>query len=455
MCSSQIRIYSEKTSPRLDYAAGLIFGDIMGLDWEIVTDESRISRQGIPVINYSRKSIPDSFRIKPVSLLFEKGIIPREISITEWKGLPVFFDADRNPDGGPDSGSAPGSGSDCISEIPFDLLAASFYLVSRYEEYLDYRPDRHGRFPASASAAYRHGFLTLPVVDLWTRELAKELGQKYPGLKFSFSSYHALFTMDSDQPFAYLGKSLFRTAGGLARNMLTDRRKAAERLRVLAGKARDPFDVYDYILRSTAESGSCARFFFPAGSLSEYDRNPNWRNRRYRKLIRKLGNSHVSGLHPSYLASDDLSRFRSERERLGRILNRPVEISRFHFIRMRIPGSYRMISGEGINEDYSMGYPDHPGFRAGIARPFFFYDLGEERKTDLKLVPFQFMDSSFYDYMNLDPEEAEELIIKLVDETRNAGGLFVSLWHNTTLADTYEGRRWRALFEKMLVMQKP
>jgi hypothetical protein len=102
-----------------------------------------------------------------------------------------------------------------------------------------------------------------------------------------------------------------------------------------------------------------------------------------------------------------------------------------------------------------MGYPDHPGFRAGIARPFFFYDLGEERKTDLKLVPFQFMDSSFYDYMNLDPEEAEELIIKLVDETRNAGGLFVSLWHNTTLADTYEGRRWRALFEKMLVMQKP
>ncbi|NLA48911.1 MAG: hypothetical protein GX876_05545 [Bacteroidales bacterium] len=261
--------------------------------------------------------------------------------------------------------------------------------------------------------------------------------------------------MDLDQPFAYLGKGLIRTAGGLVRNILTDPLKAEERVMVLAGKAKDPFDVYDYILQSIFEKRTDTKFFFPAGNFSKHDRNPHWRNRDYRKLILKLGSMHVSGLHPSYLASEDLTRFRSERERLGRILKRGIMISRFHFIRMKIPDSYRMISGEGISEDYSMGYPDHPGFRAGIARPFFFYDLTEERLTDLKVIPFQYMDSTFYHYMNLDPGEAEEMIVKLMDETRKAGGLFVSLWHNTTIADTAEGRSWRKLFEKMLEMQKP
>ncbi len=443
MYPAGIKIYTERNTPRLNYTAALIFGDIMGLDWEIVTDSDRI--RGIPAINYSRRIIPGSFRVEPCSLLFEKGIIPREIQIRDWKGLPVFFYADRDP------GSGTGSGSG----IPFDIFAASFYLVSRYEEYQDYLPDRHGRFPASLSLAYRHGFLTLPVVDLWAGKLAKELGKKYPGLKFSFNKYNALLTMDSDQPFAYLGKGMIRTAGGLARNVLHDRRKAAERVRVLSGKAKDPFDVYDYILRSIFEKGTDTKFFFPAGNFSKHDRNPHWRNRDYRKLILKLGSRHVSGLHPSYLASEDLSRFRSERERLGRILNRGIMISRFHFIRMKIPDSYRMISGEGITEDYSMGYPDHPGFRAGIARPFFFYDLAAERQTDLKVIPFQYMDSTLYSYMKLDPVQAEPVIVKLMDETRKAGGLFVSLWHNTTITDTAEGQKWRELFEKMLEMQKP
>jgi|LSQX01.2.fsa_nt_gb hypothetical protein len=444
MYPAVIKIYSEKKTPRLSYSAELIFGNIMGLGWEIVTDTDMI--RGIPAVNYSRRIIPGSFRVEPCSLLFEKGIIPQEIQIRDWKGLPVFFSA---------SGSGSVSGIGPEPDIPFDIFAASFYLVSRYEEYQDYRPDRHGRFPASVSAAYRHGFLNIPVVDLWAGELAKALGRKYPELKFSFRKYNALLTVDTDQPFAYLGKGIVRTAGGLLRNLLHDPRKAAERIRVLTGKAKDPFDVYDYILRNISEKETDAIFFFPTGNFSKYDRNPHWRNRKYRRLIRKLGNMHASGMHPSYPASEDTGRFRSERERLDRILNRRIMISRFHFIRMKIPEAYRMIYGEGISEDYSMGYPDHPGFRAGIARPFLFYDLTGEKQTDLKIIPFQYMDSTFYHYMNLGPPEAEEIIVRLMDETRKAGGLFVSLWHNTTITATAEGRGWRKLFEKMLAMQKP
>ena len=114
-----------------------------------------------------------------------------------------------------------------------------------------------------------------------------------------------------------------------------------------------------------------------------------------------------------------------------------------------------MLAAEGITEDHSMGYPDQPGFRAGISRPYLFYDLTEEKQTRLKLVPFQIMDATLIHYMNLDPQHAEEVIIKLINETRKSGGLFVSLWHNTTLLNEPEWMGWRTLFEKVLDFQKP
>jgi len=102
-----------------------------------------------------------------------------------------------------------------------------------------------------------------------------------------------------------------------------------------------------------------------------------------------------------------------------------------------------------------MGYPEEPGFRAGIARPFLFYDLLEEVQTELTVVPFQIMDATLYQYKKLNPESAGEVIRNLINETRHAGGLFVSLWHNTSLLESSEWKEWRDLFEMMLQIQKP
>ncbi len=436
MHPDQIKIFAGKDSPRLRYIAGIILGDILGLDWNIITDEKDIDN--VPLINYSSKTIPGSFKIDPSPLLSETGISQTEISVSHWKGLPVFFESKQDQD------------------IPFDIFASSFYMVSRYEEYQDFIPDRHGRFAASLSLAFKKDFLNIPVVDLWAWELAAELEKKYSHLAFSFSNYDALLTIDSDQPFAYLGKGMIRSVGGFFKDLISGvPAKALERFRVLTHKENDPFEVYDYITGNIAENNTMAKFFFPVGRYSEYDKNPAWTNARYRSLMKKLGERYITGLHPSYYASDNVRKFRMEREWLSSIMGREIFLSRFHFIRMKIPGSYKMLAAEGITEDYSMGYPDQPGFRAGIARPYLFYDLTEEKQTSLKLVPFQVMDATLVQYMNLDPQGAEELIIKLINVTKKAGGLFVSLWHNTTLLNTPEWKGWRTLFEKVLDMQKP
>jgi hypothetical protein len=186
MDSRPVRIYSKEDAPRLRYVAGIILGDILGLSWDVVTDKRKLGKN--LVINYSSENIPGSYKIAPDSLLFEKGIAKKDIVINEWKSLPVFFL----------------SSSD--SDIPFDIFAASFYLVSRYEEYLEYQPDEFGRFKASSSFAFKNGFLGIPVVELWAKEIAKALLKKFRSLTFKRNEYSALLTIDIDQPFAYLGK---------------------------------------------------------------------------------------------------------------------------------------------------------------------------------------------------------------------------------------------------------
>ena len=434
MLSRPVRIYSTNDVPRLRYIAAIILGDILGLSWEVITDKRKLGKH--PVINYSDEIISGSLKITPHSILFETGLSPKEITVNEWKGLPVFFQTNSD------------------SDLPFDIFAASFYLVSRYEEYLDYKPDVHNRFPAASSLAFRNGFLQIPVIDYWTREMSKVFLKKFQSLVFRRNDYKAILTIDTDQPFAYLGKGLFRSIGGLI-NDLKGKGKATDRYKTVTKADKDPFEVYDYIIQNIESNGTEARFFFPVGDYSKHDKNPSWKNHEYRNLILKLTSKYKFGLHPSYDSAGNLPLLKKESLRLKTILDKDITSSRFHYIRLFTPKCYRDLLNAGITEDYSMGYPDEPGFRAGIARPYYFYDVTDDKQTNLKIFPFQVMDATLYQYKKLDPSVSGELILKLIGETRKAGGLFVSLWHNTTLLNSDEWRGWRNVFELILKNQKP
>jgi hypothetical protein len=433
MDTRPVKLYAKADVPRLRYIAGILLGDILGLSWELTTDKRKLGKY--PVINYSAESITGSFKIHPEPLLFESGIVPREISVSQWKGLPVFFQS--TPD----------------SDLPFDIFAASFFLVSRYEEYLEFQPDEFGRFPASSSIAFKNGFLEIPVVDLWVKELAKALTRKFQSMAFKRSEYKALLTIDTDEPFAYQGKSLMRTIGGLIRDISNNDGHVAGRYNTLAKGEKDPYEVFDYIIQNIEKHNTGVRFFFPVGDHSQYDKNPSWKNTDYRKLIHRLDDKYLTGLHPSFYAAGDSALINSEAARLKTILAREILISKFHYIRLFMPQSYNDIENAGIKEDYSMGYPEEPGFRAGIARPYHFYNVVEERQTTLKIVPFQIMDATLYKYKNLDSAASKELVLKLINETKRVGGLFVSIWHNTSLLDNSDWHLWRGVFEFMLQNQ--
>jgi len=430
-----IRIYSKEDVPRLRYIAGIILGDILGLSWEVITDKRKLGK--FPVVNYSSENLKDSFKINPDSLLFETGISSREINVSEWKSLPVFFPTSSD------------------SELPFDIFAASFYLVSRYEEYLEFQADEFGRFPAAQSLSVRNGFQCIPIVDLWAKELAKAFLRKFSTIAFKHNDYKALISFDTDQPFAYLGKSLIRSIGGVFHDITYNEGHLSDIYKTVAKGEKDPYEVFDYITENIEKTNTDARFFFAVGDYSQYDKNPSWKNSGYRKLILELSAKYKTGLHPSFYASENSSMVNAEIVRLKTIMGKEILSGRFHYIRLFMPQSYRDIYKAGIIEDYSMGYPDEPGFRAGIARPFYFYDVLEDKETNLKIFPFQIIDTTLYRYKKLDPASSKEVILHLINETRKVGGLFVSIWHNTSLLNNEEWQGWREVFEFILKEQEP
>ena len=435
MQPAKIKIYSAAESSRLKYIAGVILGDILGLSWEVITDKRKLGKQ--PVINYSQGKLTGGFKITPDPIMFENGISRKDLVIGSWKELPVFFQTSDD------------------SDLPFDIFGASFFLVTRYEEYLPSEHDEHGRYKAKESTAYRNGFLDRPVVDMWCREFSRCLLKHFPNLVFRRSEYRSLLTIDTDTPFAFLGKNIIRSFGELIHPAKGHQETVNERYRVITGEQKDPFDVFDYMIDNIEKHNTDSRFFFPVGNRSKHDENPSWRNEEYRKLIRRIAARYEIGLHPSYTAGSDGSLIGEEISRLNSITSKNISISRFHYLKLFMPDSYSRISQSGISEDYSMGYHDEPGFRAGIARPFYFYNVTKDVQTKLLIIPFQIMDVMLSDYKKLEPPMAKEIIGNIIAETRKAGGLFVSIWHNTSLVDDQKGRGWREAFEYTLITQRP
>ena len=117
---------------------------------------------------------------------------------------------------------------------------------------------------------------------------------------------------------------------------------------------------------------------------------------------------------------------------------------------MNIPETYRIYEKIGIKADYTMGYADHVGFRAGICTPFSFFDLLEDKETSLLVHPFSYMDGTLNQYMNLPVEEAIVKVQQLKEEVKAVEGQFIGVWHNETLNDKGIWKGWRKVFEEGL-----
>ncbi len=325
-------------------------------------------------------------------------------------------------------------------------------MISRYEEYLPFVPDRYGRFEVQQSLAYRHSFHEEPIVDQWLIMLKSGLQQKFPEIAFPEQSFRFVSTIDVDNPWAILHRGFFRTSATLVHDAFRLKfGKFRNQMAVLARLAQDPFDTYAYIKNTEDRHGFRSLYFFLSGGYGRYDVNYALETKAFDELVGSLKTGNRVGIHPSYRSNAHTELLESEFRLFTRLLGYQPEISRQHFLIIRLPHTYRNLARIGIKTDFSMGWASTAGFRAGTSLPFKFYDLIDEHESDLLIHPFAVMDVSLRQYSGFGTREAAEKINRLINSTKQVKGIFTSLWHNESLCEQGEWKGWRQVFEKMVI----
>jgi hypothetical protein len=428
-----ILIYTHKITPRLRYIFKHIFTRVLQIPVDFTsTIEDFIAHNGLKM-TYSKAPLGNEFFIRNNELLFEQGVNDLDINVFHWEDIPCFFN----------SGSK--------SAIPFDIFAASFYLLSRYEEYLPHVRDIHERFTAEQSIAYKYRFLEKPLIDIWAFKLLEKLKEKFPDYDYETRTYQFISTIDVDNAFAYKHKSLVRTFGAFLKDLFSfNLRNFWDRFAVIVNLKKDPNNTFGTILSLKKKYNVDTVFFFLVADYTTFDTNVSASKNKFKLLIKTMGDYAKVGLHPSYFSMKDEVLLKKEKERLESITNMPMEKSRQHYLRFSLPITYQNLIDLEISEDYSMGYASHIGFRASTCTPFYFYDLDFEIQTPLKIIPFALMDTTLNDYMELTPKQSLERIKILKEEVKAVNGTFVTLFHNESLSNYLRWRGWSRVYESML-----
>ncbi len=424
-------IYTKTITPRILYITKFIFNELLGTEVTVTSNLEEFNTSPYVKINYSDEKV-EGISVRPVMLLYEKGVRNLKADTGNFEGIPVLFMSYN------------------FADIPFDPFAASFFLISRYEEYLPQQLDLHGRIKAEESVAYINKFLNIPVVDHWALIIKKEIEKRYPWYSFPARKYSYIPTIDVDVAYAYKFRKFFRVAGATVKSVLKrDSDDFTGRIKTLWFKHQDPFDTYDFACDLFEQYGFEPVFFFLLGRYGKFDKNISSNNIGLIRLIERIHNKYQVGIHPSYGSNYDMTRLNTEIKLIENITKQAITKSRQHFLKLKIPETYRNLISIGIKEDYTMGYASQAGFRAGTCTPFHFYDLSSETESNLTVFPFQVMDGTLNQYLGLSIGDAIQVIKNIIDEVKKVNGTFISLWHNESLSETRNWKGWREVYIAM------
>jgi hypothetical protein len=429
-----VLIYSNIISPRLQYICSFIFKELMGNDFEITNNVKEFEDYDGVKINYSNTSILNSpFQIVNTNLLFEDDIKEQLIKCFYVNGYTAFFKTEK-PD------------------FSFDILAASFYLLSRYEEYLPHEKDMYGRYAHENSLAFKEKFLDTPLINIWIKNFADELKKKFSAFNFQFSVFSFIPTYDIDIAYSYKHKTLSRSFGGAIKSLFTiGFTHFLERKAVLSGTKKDPFDTFDWLNNLHEQYNLKPIYFFLVAEKNYlYDKNILPSVKAMKELIQAHSKKYSIGIHPSWQSGDNIDLLKNEINYLKTISGKDIYQSRQHYIRFNLPGGYQRLMGLGIKDDYSMGYGSINGFRASVASSFYWYDLGKEEQAELRIHPFCYMEANSFYEQHFSAEQAYDEMMHYFNICKEVNGTFITLWHNHMVGSDklYEG--WGETYSNFL-----
>ena len=438
-------VFSNTTTPRLSYIVHFIGKELSITGFRLTNNIDEFKNSPDQKINYSSERItPDELWLCPHTLLFEKDIRQQNTECFEVNTNKAFFESK--------------------GDFPFDLFAASFFLLSRYEEYLPHQEDKYGRYAHENSLAFKKNFLHLPLINIWLQSFKEKLRQKFPSFSIRHSAFTFLPTYDIDEGFCYKHKPWWKTWGGYCRSVIKgDFWEVKERKSVLKDGQADPYDSLSRIkdLHKRYHYLDAFIFFLVSEKNGRYDKNISPLNKEWQQCIRSFFEKKpdgtktpapnlFAGLHPSWQSGNRPELIKKEMDTLQYEIGIEMHGSRQHFIRFNLPQTFRQLLEAGIHSDYSMGYGSINGFRASVASSFYWYDLEKEEKTDLQLYPFCYMDANSFFEQKYTQQQALEEMLQYFNIVKSVEGLMITVWHNTFLGTHRRFAGWREVYEEFI-----
>lgn len=423
-------IYTHKITPRFTYTMRQVFTKILGIEIAFTTKVEDFIKHTDEKITYTKQPLQNEFFVRSNDLLFEQGINDIQIQIHDWQGTPCFFPTGER------------------SAIPFDVFAASFYLLSRYEEYLPHVKDLHGRFSPKDSIAYQNNFLQLPVVDIWAQKLLQLLKERFPELQAKERKYNYVSVLDVTTSHSYANRGLFRGLAGFILDLGTFKLKRVwERIMVGVKRRKDPYDNFSQLIEWHQNYGVKSIFFFQFADYSKYDKNVSTNSNRFKSLIKYIADYSKVALGASYSSFRDIDLLKKERSNLENVINRSVNYSRMRYNRVDVPESYRNLVTAEFTDDFTMGYTHEIGFRAGTCTPFQFYDIPLEVQQPIKINPF-----ALHDYALVTAKSEVQIADKIkyiYTEIKKVEGTFITVFSNELLGGE-EKFDWKNIYKNLI-----
>ncbi len=393
--------------------------------------------------NYDLVIIPSNFFSEKVYGTQES--VPK-LPLQDFKGTPLLF--------GEPKIEKIGNTIVCYA----DIVASSFYLLSRYEETIfKEKRDKHGRFLAGYSIL--KDFIHRPIVDEYgaiLRDLLRENNVSINEPKQEIKKIY--LTHDVDKLLHY--KNIKSVLGAVAR-FYKKPKLTYQALKVFLGKIEnDPWFTFDYLLdlaKKIEKKQSVENIFFiksEGGKQQEDLPLQNISNKHYQQLFTLAEkNDYKIGLHPSYQAGIHTDLIKKEKQLLDSTIQATTTYVRHHYLTSREPEDMKELIQCGFTDDFTMGYADKAGFRLGTCRAVKWINPTQMKLTSLTLHPLTVMDNTLSDkqYMNLTEKEAFKYVTHLIEQTKKHNGDLTLLWHNTSV-EKNNNQYHRELYKQLLMI---
>lgn len=433
-----IQVYYENKefAPQIEYTFKMV-GNCCGQKVKFIEDihslETQKDRQAVSII-YGKKrySLYQSIHILEGPLFQNKIYLTKnsspQIPLYRYKGIPILFKGSSSME----DDFIIEAGHICMN---LDVIQSTFFLLTDYEEIImgeEVHLDSHERF--QSRLLIREKYIDRPLINEYAKILC-DMGMQI-GIDTIWNLPPGIFyhvSHDVDYPYEIC---------------LGDRIQIALFNRIILPLKEKNSKGSKKINEIEIENNIVSSWYIKGGGTTKNDHKYLLNNQEildFFEQIKKRGCE--LGYHYSYAAFNDVSKAAQEAYYVKEKLNLEYLCGRNHFLKYKIPDSWRIYEQIGLVYDATQGCAEYEGFTRGICIPYKLFDLFENRVLNVWEIPLIVMDGTLRqeNYRNYMPEDAFRKIMYLIQTVREFSGVFSILWHNTSIT----GKYWETWFEQV------